>query len=1239
MLNLTRRIVLLMAIALLVTASSVFAQMDRGTITGTVTDQTGAVMAGVEVTATNTATGVSTSAKTLGGGAYTIPLLEVGPYQVTAEIHGFKKFVQTGIVLDVGQTIALDIHMQLGAVTETVQVTAQPLLSAETSDRGTVVTARDVEELPIVSQSEQRNPGFYMSLSPGVISRGTANQTASGSGRQLDTVVNGGTSGSTEFFLDGAMIPQTGMMSGDFHYLFFPPEAVGEFNIMTLTVPAEYGGSGLGMTAFTLKSGTNKLHGAAWEMLRNDDLDARGFFASTVPVNKQNEFGATVGGPIDIPHIYNGKDKSFFFGWYHGYRWAGEGGANSKDTLPTAAMKQGNLSNLPVPIYDPTNDATLGPANRPLLAGNIVPPNEIDPLAAKIFSYFKDPPPCSTCQYGYVYNWLTGYGVHTTINDFGGKVDHNISDKNRIMGDFVWWHNYTPGGSKWPGAISEGAISYTQQDITRFSDDYSFTPTLINHAVVGFTRYRNDSYPTAGTGWPGTLGYSGVPQTGPGSTFVEMDIGDLGNTYARGGQSYSTQNNWTLDENLTWSKNRHTVKAGFSYIKLRANGFGSTYQSSYLRFNAGGTALPGPNYNNGCSASGTGGCSGAGVASFLFGMVDYGQAGVNVASTADVDGRYAGYVMDDWKITPKLTLNLGLRYDLMLPSVNAHNQWSWMDPNAINLNLGIKGAQVWAAPGKRAGANADTHELGPRIGLAYAINQKTVLRSAYGLIYSAGGAERDAATSWEQEGYSASNSVAEDSSTGYAGLIPGTVAGNSSYHMFLKNGWPANLFASPPFKNPSAGVGAGLPSFGAYPNDGHLPYLEDWTMGIQRELPGGILLDVAYVGTAGHHLPSRLMNSNATPTYYMTSPEYQYIQPATATTPATPENYIFQPLSGAAQQALPIVAHMPVDPATGLHAPYAGFFNTFGANVPLAQALRPMPQFTADTVEGLSQLRDFGETVGNSIYNALQVQARKHFSQNLSFLVSWTYSKTLTDAESQYNEFSGFTQDFYNARGEKAVSMNDYPNNVSIAYEYLLPFGPGQKFANHGGLVGRVIGGWTISGVQNYTSGAPTMIVYGGAVGNVPSGNPYMGPNSFIARANSVPGVPKKSAAVRNGTWDPNAPDAQGAIYNYAAWTAPPEFTLGTAPREDSAARKFGWLSEDMSLIKRTNITERVNVEFRADFFNIFNRTVFGFDQGGDQYGTVIGGSSIGSGIGGFGHISSQANYPREIQFGLKINY
>ena len=301
----------------------------------------------------------------------------------------------------------------------------------------------------------------------------------------------------------------------------------------------------------------------------------------------------------------------------------------------------------------------------------------------------------------------------------------------------------------------------------------------------------------------------------------------------------------------------------------------------------------------------------------------------------------------------------------------------------------------------------------------------------------------------------------------------------------------------------------------------------------------------------------------------------------------------------------------------------------------LGQALRPFPQYQIDTFKGLAQLRDFGETQGMSTYNALQISARKNLSYGLSFLVSYTWSKTLTNAGSLFNEFSGFTQDFYNAAGEKALSLNDYPSNLVFSYQYELPFGPGKKWANNGGAAGKVLGGWSIAGIQQYRSGAPQMV---SSSGN--SLNPYMSDNSFTTRANVVPGVEKKSAAILNGTWDPNGVGAAGPVYNINAWTDPAPYTFGNAPVTDGDIRQLPFYNEDFSIIKRTNINERVSIEFRVDFLNAFNRVLFGFDQGGDQYGHLIGGGSIGGGVKvAFGHVAGQTNPPREIQFGLKINY
>jgi hypothetical protein len=1214
------------------TAIEAWAQGDRGTITGTVADPSGAVVAGATVTATNNATQAATKTTTTSSGHYTIPALQVGKYEVTVEQGGFKKYVQSGVVVEVGQTIRVDAALQLGESTQSVEVTAQEIqVQRDTSDRGTVISGQEVLELPLVGVGEQRNPGYFMTLVPGVTGRGVS---YSGSPRMLNTTVNGSQSASNEFQLDGSIVGSPAEWAGDFRNLPFPQDAIGEFKVITLNPPAEYGRTGQGVTSFTLRSGTNQFHGSAYEYLRNDALDARGFFAPTTPINKQNEFGATVGGPIR-------KDQTFFFGWYQGFRLR-KAASNRTDTVPTPAMRGGDFSNIlgaqvgtdalgrPVysnEIYDPATQRTVAagavdpstglvnssgssailrnafgfnPATGLAIPGqaNIIPSDRIDPVAKNIFSYFPDPVRPGVGVGGFQNNWLSSAFARPNTNQWGSKVDHAIGARNRLSGEFIWSHTDNPSSATYPSPIGEGSISSTHQYVARFSHDLVIRPNVINHWTFGFNRWWSQSISEAGLGWPDKLGWKGVPGTGAGSVFPGLNIGGLGNTYGNGGQGYDASNVFTFDDGLSWTKGKHTFKTGFSYVKMQQNDGGFGRQSGYLNFNCGGTSLPGPWYLDGCGAGS--GNPGFGAASFLLGLGSSGEAIVYAATNADRVGQYAGYVQDDFKATSRLTFNLGLRYDLFRPLVSAHDQMSWMDPTVTNPDLGIKGAMVFASPGHRTAAETFKKAFGPRFGFAYALTDKTVLRGGYGILYSTTGAHRSSRGCCYLQGFNSDNVIGLDASTGSPGLLPAFT---------LSGGWPASRFPTPPFISPSYGLTTGV--HGIFPGDGRPGDIQNWTLSLQRQLPGQILLDVAYVGTKGTHISSRLGPGNVMPTQYLSFGDLLY-----------------KGISDPSVQALGPVQAMPIDPATGHHSPFAGFEALYGGNATLGQGLRPFPQYTR---EANFQMRDLMESIGMSNYHALQVQARKRFSQGLSFLISYTWSKSLTNAESIFNEFSGFTQDFYNRAAEKSLGLNDHPHNLVLSYQYELPFGPGRKWANAGGAAGKVLGGWSIAGIQQYQSGQPAVIVAGST-----AGDPYAGSNSFLGRPNVVPGVNKRSDAYLNGTFDPNDPGDRGTIYNPNAWSVPAKYTFGNAPRTDGDVRAFFYLNEDISIIKRTNVTERVSVEFRADFLNVFNRVVFGGDQGGDQYGSILGGNALAF---GFGRIGAQGNYPREIQFGLKINY
>ena len=1168
-------------------------QSDRGIITGTVTDESGAAIVGVSLTVTNTGTSVSFKTTTGSNGSYTIALLPVGTYLVNVEQPGFKKFVKNGIVVQVGQTAPLDIVMELGGVNETVEVHADAsTLLPNTSDLGTVITRQQFQDLPLLGQGETRNPTFFMTLVPGVTGRGTA---YGGGGtfdsRSLSTTVSGSQSGSLELHLDGASLNSAAEFSGDPRNVGFPPDAVEEFKMTTLNAPAEYGRTGGGIASFTLKSGTNQLHGSLYEYFRNDALDARGFFAAKTPTNRQNEFGATAGGPIR-------KNKTFFFGWYNGFR-LNRGNSNTLETIPTEAMKQGDLSaylgdrigtdalGRPVlqgAVYDPatTRQVTAGQVDRDTgltatsdatirdpFPRNIISPNRFDTVSKSILPLF----PTATLP-GLTRNFASQAADVKSVNQWGTKLDHSLASNHKVFGSFVWSTLNTPGAAPFPGVIG-GAIPGTDAvRIFRLSEDSLLRPNLINHATFGFNRWRYGTNATPDLlGWPGKIGLRGV---NPDGVFPHFNINGQSATYgANDGIGYGAQNNFNVSEGLNWIRGKHTIKFGFEYLKSQSNDVGSFLDTGFFVFDYKETALPG------FPAGLTG--TGQGMASFLLGWADQGEVRVYASGSYERSAYYAGYAQDDFKLTPKLTLNVGLRYDVFRPTVDKWNHLAWVDMQLPNPALGgFPGTMVFATPDRRTGVDQFNKAFAPRFGLGYSLDNKTVLRSGYGLLWAPGGYIRSSRGLYIQ-GYNQTNFW--NSRDG--GLTPAFI---------FQEGWPAQRWQVPPYIDPTTGFKSGVHILDR--SDAHPPYLQNWVLNIQRQLPGKILLDVAYVGNKGTRLQSRLIPTN-------------HIDPRHLPL----GDMLHRDISDPVVQALSVVQSFPVDPATGHHVPFVGFETYLAGATTLGQALRPTPQYLE---ESNSQNRRFYEGTGKSTYHALQAKIDKRFSRGLSFLVAYTWSKTLTDAESQFSEFSGFTEDPYNRKAEKSISINDYPHNLVINFSYELPFGPGKRFATAGGVTGRIVGGWKIAGIQQYQSGGPSIINTNTTLW------PYAGVNGFMARPNVVPGVEQKSAALLSGDFDPN----RDSMFNPKAWENPAPFTFGNGPRTYGGLRRFAYLNEDISLIKRTNVNDRASVEFRADFINVFNRTVFGLGTGGDQYGTSL--NTL---------INSQSNYPREIQFGLKINY
>ncbi|HLI33957.1 MAG TPA: TonB-dependent receptor [Terriglobia bacterium] len=1180
---------LLALMGMLLIAGSAWSQVSRGTITGTVTDPSGAVVPGVAIKVTNTATGVTNNVITNSTGNYTAPLLPTGTYSVTAEKTGFRRYIQSNVIVPVGETVRVDISMALGATTQAVQVTSAPLLKRDSSDLGTTITSREVEELPLTSFGDQRTPATFMQLVPGVTGRGPSNNNFAGMSRTMSTMVSGSMVSSTTLTLDGADIPTSNEFEGDLRALQIPPDAIQEFKLEAIMAPAEYGRTGGGTASFVVKSGTNQIHGTAFEFLRNDALNARNFFQPDVTPYKQNEFGATAGGPIK-------KDKAFIFGWYDGFRLS-EGVSTGLATVPTEAMKQGDFRDfgttnstgqfVQTPLYDPTTHTTCGPE----ICNNIVNSNAFDPVSKKVLPLF--PSPTNSSPFAVVNNYTAAVVNPEQINQWGLKGDYVINEKNRLSVLYDYGNNTTPNNPLIPVPLGGGGQpSYNKTRNARINYNLILRPNLVNQATLAYNFWGSGLNAVSSYGgrsdWVSHLGLKGFSPN-VGSEFPQIVINGL--SYNGGGGLQLDNSHYTeVDDSLTWIKGKHTAKFGFEYMKGASNDDSSGRSAGFFSFMPQETAQPGNS------------SSGIAFASFLLGRVDDVQAyHFNVPSYAR-DSYYAAFAQDDYKLTRKLTLNLGVRWDLFTPDVHKYNQKSWIsptlpNPGAVAGGQELLGALQVATPSNPSGLNTYYKDFSPRIGLAYALNDKTVIRTGYGIFYAQGNANRLDRGAFVQ-GY---NGTVEKTSPDN-GLTPAFVWGTDTMPGFT------------PTLSPTAFLGGGTPFHSAGtlieldPTDGLSPYMQNYMFDVERQLPGQMMLSVAYVGNKGTHLASRLTPWDKMPPQYLALGNIN-VEVNGTTTPA-----LFAPIGNATVQALPVVQAMPVDPTTGDHSPFTGFESLYGSSATLGQSLRTMPQYAG--------WHRYYEGLGVSDYNALQIKLDKRFSNGLTLLVSYAWSKTLTDSGSIFSTFSSEfgTTTPWNRKAQKAVSFEDIPQNVAIAYVYDLPVGKGKKFLNRGGVVNQVLGGWSISGIHRYETGLPMNIeVPGHTAGLEDQG--WGSPNQVL-------GVPMASAAYRSGHFDP----AVDSMLNPAAFSMPCQFCFGTLTPTEGVVRTPGYLNEEFSLMKQWQFNERMSLKFRADFYNAFNRVVFGDNNGAYAAEPTFGQP-------GFGMLGAQTNQPRTIQFGLRLNW
>jgi hypothetical protein len=1112
------------------------AQTATGSIAGSIKDPSGAAITGATVRLTNVATNEARTTQSNDLGYYSFPLTPSAVYNLEVEARGFKRFVQENVKLDVGLAKTLDAKLAIGQSSEVVTVTAQlATIENSTASLGQVIGNQTITNLPL----NGRNSYSFAQLVPGVRASQGFGQVAYGMYNDQFVSVNGSRPNQSSFLLDGGANSETAFNGPG----YFPNvDLVQEYKVQTNNYSAEFSNTAGGVINVVTKSGSNQIHGSAYEFLRNDKLTATDFFVNGAGGQKGtfrfNQFGGTAGGPIK-------KDRTFFFGSYEGLRWIS--GVTAVGTMPTALQRTGNFSQTynqqgqQITIFNPfSTQAVPGQAGiytRNPVAGNVIPANLLDPVALNLLKYMPAPNTAGNPITG-TNNFVSNYSAPINKNDFSGRIDHAINDQQKIFGRVSvnrTIDNRPPlyGASNAVAAPTAGNDRLLQtQDTINYSNVLS--PSLVLELSSSYLRYsiQRDipgiNFNPTQVGLPAyfnTLAQVGTP------CFPNVGISGLGVSVATpdvgggllGGGCYTLHDAYeTFHEtgNLTYVHGAHTFKMGADFgVKRLATGRNQPAGPSF-GFDPGFTQGPNP-----LASSST---AGVGLASFLFGT------GSGSTSSSGGPGQnlllryFGGYFQDDWKITSKLTLNLGLRYDYTSPWTERYNRisdWNYYSPSPVQVpGLNLKGGLEFPGSGAlpRGQYDPDPRNIAPRFGFAFAADSNTAIRGGFGLFYApttGGGFNGNAVPI---SGFQASTPWVST----LDGVTPVSVLSNPFPNGFI-------------YPTGSSLAQATLLGQGVVGMDRKrvTPYTEQWNFDIQRGLPGGLLVDVAYAGSHGIALYGDL-NINQLPNQYL----------------------------GLGNSLNSLVTN-----------PFYGVISSgsiSGSTVRSSQLLRPYPQFTAVTIGN--------QSYGQSIYHALQAKLERRFANGFNLLVSYTWSKLIDDVGATTTGFPGESfsggglQDYYNLRGERALATFDTPHYLAVNSVWELPFGRNRKFLNRNGFVDAVLGGWQLNGLAIFHTGVPLQLTtasnnlfnYGGTERPNWNGQDPTRPGSIESRLNNY--------------------------FNAAAFSQPAPFTFGNTARTIGNLRGPGQANMDLSIIKNFVIHEQIRLQFRAESFNTLNHPQFG---------------------------------------------
>jgi hypothetical protein len=1164
-----------------------YGQSFYGTIVGTISDPSSAALAGVTVTLTSTDSGFKRTITTDSAGAYSFVNLVPGLYTARVEKDGFKTYVRSSIQVEVQSDVRVDVTMQVGTLAQTVEVNSAPaLMQTESATLGQVVGGETVKEMPL----NGRNVLNLASLVPGVLMQGGAagNLQAQNIFASGNYQINGGTANQNAMYLDGSPIQVT---YGSLTALIPTQDAIAEFRVQTNGNDAEFGRYSGGVINLTTKSGNNEYHGTVYEFLRNKVLNANTFFNNLTntprPAFTQNQYGFSIGGPIK-------KDKLFFFTNYE--RFALRQGQTFVEVVPTPAELNGDFSNFRdahgnvIPIYDPLT-SSCGQVNNPCPAGqdpsrqqfpgNIVPQNRIDPVAKYFAASNRVFPAPNTTSLPYPFNFITNASVGGNNDQLNFRVDWNLSDKQRMFARYTrWGFNALPSDpyqndTYWFDLDPQNFVT----DSIVWGDTYTINPNTIFDIRVSYLRFNYFQGPPSSItgldmtkfGFPAYMNQIPTPfRTYPAFAFPD---------YGTGGTQVisSVNNNYVISPSLTKIINRHTLHFGAELRRQDANYYQVASPGGDYFFDSTFTAHDPFNP----------GATGSSIADFLLGAASPGggftPSAILTANITASTMHYQGYyIQDDIRVTNKLTVNAGLRWEIPGVWLERHNNLSTFDPTMTNplaapTGLPLKGEFVLVdSPGHpERGLKGEKFDLfAPRVGFAYRVDDKTVVRSAFGWFYAPADAIfQESPFQNAVNLYNNAMITSEDN-----GVTPASV---------LSNPYPGGL-VFPPGRNSnfqSVLLGQNFSSVSgaggaAAINNWNPAYYLNWNLTLQHEFPLGINVETAYAASRGVHLPINSdngVNINQLPDKDLALGN--------------------QLLSTVANPFYGLIASGPLSTPT----------------IQYGQLLRPFPEYQ-NIVEAAAY-------IGTSTYNAFQMKVQKRFRGGGTILGSYSFSKLLTNTETStdwlensiFGSLQQIYQDFNNMKGEKSLGLFDVRQSLTVSYVYQLPFGRGQRFAGDvQGFKDKLISGWTFDGIATFQEGLPLNIIatpnlsysFGGGL-----------------RPNVVPGCKK--------TISGSTASKLNEYFNTACFTMPAEFTFGNESRTDNTIRAPGINNWDIALVKDTAITERVSLQFRTEAFNAFNRVQFG--PPGQVY-TPNPNSS-------FGIISSQANNPRLIQFALRLNF